>query len=266
MKNMDKDIYLKDYLVSRVISFGKEIPGYGRIYYRTNEDLVSSYQDMDFENKKVLSVLASSDQVYTARYLGATQVDSFDKNRLTLYYYYLRKWTIKYNNELYPDILGKNNNWLRSLLSKVKPKSTEEEKALMFFEKHIYDRTRLSELFYGDYIDTDKGKTLYSEADELSSTIDMPMKFVDFDMFTDTEIEDSYDILLISNILDWARGDKVKFMVARDNLYKLLKKDGIVLCSRLVDRSEFNINNERRIFDKNFEYIEQGRDYIYRKK
>ena len=36
---MEKDIYLKDYLVSRIISFGKEIPGYGKVYYRTNEDL-----------------------------------------------------------------------------------------------------------------------------------------------------------------------------------------------------------------------------------
>ena len=91
---MDKDIYLKDYLVSRVISFGKEIPGYGRVYYRTNEDLDTIYRDLDFHKKKVLSVLASSDQVFTARYLGAEQVDSFDKNRLTIYYYYLRKYDV----------------------------------------------------------------------------------------------------------------------------------------------------------------------------
>ena len=75
------DIYLKDYLVSRIISFGKEIPGYGRVYYRTNEDLDTIYRDLDFHKKKVLSVLASGDQVFTARYLGAEQVDSFDKNR-----------------------------------------------------------------------------------------------------------------------------------------------------------------------------------------
>ena len=66
---MDKDIYLKDYLVSRILSFGKEVPGYGRVYYRTNEDLVDMYRDIDFEGKKVHSVLASSDQVFTSRFL-----------------------------------------------------------------------------------------------------------------------------------------------------------------------------------------------------
>ena len=116
---MEKDIYLKDYLVSRIISFGKEIPGYGKVYYRTNEDLETIYKDLDLHKKKVLSVLASSDQVFTANYLGAEQVDSFDKNRLTLYYYYLRKWSIKYRRELHPKVL-KGNKWLKNLLELVK--------------------------------------------------------------------------------------------------------------------------------------------------
>ena len=40
--------------------------------------------------KEVLSVLASSDHVLTARYLEAKKVDAFDNNRFTLYYFYLR--------------------------------------------------------------------------------------------------------------------------------------------------------------------------------
>ena len=48
---MEKDIYLKDYLVSRIISFGKEIPGYGKVYYRTNEDLETIYKDLDLHKK-----------------------------------------------------------------------------------------------------------------------------------------------------------------------------------------------------------------------
>jgi hypothetical protein len=133
---MDKDIYLKDYLVSRILSFGKEVPGYGRVYYRTNEDLDTIYRDLDFYKKKVLSVLASSDQVFTARYLGASQVDSFDKNRLTIYYYYLRKWSIKYRNQLHPKVL-KGNNWLKKLLEVVKPTCEEEEKALQRGKRHV---------------------------------------------------------------------------------------------------------------------------------
>lgn len=262
---MDKDIYLKDYLVSRIISFGKEIPGYGRVYYRTNEDLDTIYRDLDFYKKKVLSVLASSDQVFTARYLGASQVDSFDKNRLTIYYYYLRKWSIKYRNQLHPKVL-KGNNWLKKLLEVVKPTCEEEEKALEFFKKHVSENTNFYNMFYEDHLDEEKGKTLYSKAVDLKSTIDMDMRFVDFDLFEETQVEDTYDIVLVSNILEWARGDKSKFTVARDNLSKILNPDGIVVCSNLINRSESTILSERSIFDENFICTEYAGGYVYHKK
>lgn len=262
---MDKDIYLKDYLVSRIISFGKEIPGYGRVYYRTNEDLDIIYRDLDFHKKKVLSVLASGDQVFTARYLGAEQVDSFDKNRLTIYYYYLRKWSIKYRNELHPKIL-KGNNWLKKLISCVKPECVDEEKALEFFKKHVSENTKFYNMFYEDHLDEEKGKTLYSKASELKSTIDMPMEFVDFDMFGENKIEDTYDIVLASNILEWARGDKGKFTIARDNLSKILNPNGLVVCSSLINRSESTVLSERRIFDEAFTCTEYSGGYVYNKK
>ena len=104
---MSKCNLLKDYLASRVVADNKvlESDEYGKMYYRTNEDLVEAYLDTDFQGKEVLSVLASSDQVFTARVLEAKTVDAFDKNRLTLYYFYLRLWTLKYEKELYPHIL-----------------------------------------------------------------------------------------------------------------------------------------------------------------
>ena len=263
---MEKDLYLKDYLVSRILSFGKEVPGYGRVYYRTNEDLDIIYRDLDFHKKKVLSVLASSDQVFTARYLGAETVDSFDKNRLTIYYYYLRKWSIKYREQLFPQVLGKNNNWLKKLLSCVKAESVEEEKALEFFKKHVKEGTAFYNMFYEDHLDDTKGRTLYSSASLLKPTIDKEMKFVDFDIFGENKVDDTYDIVLISNILEWARGDKEKFTIARDNLNKLLNRDGLVVCSSLINRSESTILSERRIFDENFTCREYSEGYVYHKK
>ena len=262
---MEKDIYLREYLVSRVYSFGKEVPGYSRVYYRTNEDLVEVYKDIDFEDKKVLSVLASSDQVFTARFLGAKEVDSFDKNRLTLYYYYLRKWAIKYRNELYPKVL-RGNNWLKRLLNSVKPECIDEEKALEFFKKHVKENTNFYNLFFEDHLDDEKGATFYSRASHIKDTIDMDMKFVDFDMFSENKIKDKYDIVLTSNILEWARGDKSKFMIAKENLSSILNKDGLVVCSSLVNRSKSTILAEREIFDSNFECMEYSTGYVYKKK
>ena len=265
MEDMKKDIYLKDYLVSRIISFGKDVPGYGRVYYRTNEDLSSMYRDIDFEGKRVLSVLASSDQVFTARFLGAQAVDSFDKNRLTLYYYYLRKWSIKYRNELYPKVF-RGNKWLKNLLDLVKVESEEEEKALNFFKKHVSENTNLYNLFYEDHLDEEKGSTLYSKASHIKDTIDMDMKFIDFDMFTESSVDDKYDIVLTSNILEWAREDKSKFMIAEENFSRMLNKDGLVVCSSLINRSKSAVLSEREIFDSNFECSEYSTGYIYRKK
>ena len=86
---MDKDIYLKDYLVSRIISFGKEIPGYGRVYYRTNEDLDTIYRDLDFHKKKVLSVFlaissyTSSGVLSDSSFNGSSAIPS---PRITIYF------------------------------------------------------------------------------------------------------------------------------------------------------------------------------------
>ncbi len=43
--------------------------------------------------------------------------------------------------------------------------------------------------------------------------------------------------MLISNILEWARGDKPKFRIVSENLSKLLNLNGNVVCSSLIDRS-----------------------------
>ena len=94
----------------------------------------------------------------------------------------------------------------------------------------------------------------------------MDMKFVDFDMFGESKVKGKYDIVLVSNILEWARGDKKSFTAAKDNLSSILNKDGLVVCSSLVNRSKSTILSEREIFDSNFECMEYSTGYVYKKK
>ena len=258
---MEKDIFLKDYLVSRVMSMGKVVDGYSRLYYKANEDLVDQCLDVDFYHKDVLSVLASSDQVLTARYLEANTVDAFDFNRLTIYYFYLRIWSLKYRNELYPLVLRGNNKWLATLLRLVKPSTEMEQKALEFFKKHVKEGTNFINLFY----EVDKqpiGRTLYTKPEELSDCLDSELSFHHLDLFKQFDLEKTYDILLISNILEWARGDKTKLQIAKDNLSRLLNKDGVVICSKLINQSNEVINQERDIFSDSFTYDEEHGLYI----
>ena len=144
---MEKDIYFKDYLASRVIMDDKIIAGYDKVYYQINEDISDVLLGEDFTDKDVLSVLASADQYFMFKALDAKKVDSFDFNRLTMYYYFLRKWSIKYNNDVYPDIFY-DDSYVENLLEKVEVSSDLEKKALDFFKRHVSNGSDFSKLFY----------------------------------------------------------------------------------------------------------------------
>ena len=259
---MLKGIYYKDYLVSRVLSQGKLVDGYDRVYYQTNEDLKEPLKNINFKGNDVLTVLASSDHVFTSRFLGARKTDAFDFNRLTIYYYYFRKWTIKYMQELLPDVW--NTKWIKDCLSKVKPESQMEALALEYYKNHVKDHTNFVNLFY-DMDAQPEGHTIYTHYSDLEPYVDEPLNFKHMNLFVPQEPDKTYDIAMVSNVFDWARGDEHKLKVARNNLYKLLNRDGIVICSNIVSR---DLKQEERIFEDGFEklVIPVSQSYIYVKK
>ena len=81
----------------------KYSPMYNKIYFNTNEDLASLFNNIDIENKDVLTVLGSGDQSFYCYENDANSVDIFDVNRLSIYYYYLRIWVIENLNTFYPN-------------------------------------------------------------------------------------------------------------------------------------------------------------------
>lgn len=265
---MEKDIYFKDYLVSRVIMDDKIIAGYDKVYYQINEDINDVLLGEDFTDKDVLSVLASADQYFMFKALDAKNVDSFDFNRLTMYYYFLRKWSIKYNNDVYPDIIY-DDSYVENLLEKVEVSSDLEKKALDFFKKHVSNGSNFSKLFY-DVDAQPYGNTLFQNVRQLKKIVDSDFTFYNMDLFRNNRdlITKKYDYLYISNILDWAREDSSKITIAKDNLLSLLKDNGKVICSRLVNRSKSGVLSEREIFDENFQLREfaDGKNYMYIKK
>lgn len=265
---MEKDIYFKDYLVSRVIMDDKIIAGYDKVYYQINEDINDVLLGEDFTDKDVLSVLASADQYFMFKALDAKNVDAFDFNRLTMYYYFLRKWSIKYNNDVYPDIIY-DDSYVENLLEKVEVSSDLEKKALDFFKRHVSNGSNFSKLFY-DVDAQPYGNTLFQNVRQLKKIVDSDFTFYNMDLFRNNRdlITKKYDYLYISNILDWAREDSSKITIAKDNLLSLLKDNGKVICSRLVNRSKSGVLSEREIFDENFQLHEfsDGKNYMYIKK
>ena len=76
----------------------------------------------------------------------------------------------------------------------------------------------------------------------------------------------TYDIIMISNILDWAHNDSERLKIAKDNLLGLLKNEGTVICSSLVRNSESSFETERDIFDDEFTYNGNPTGYTYTRK
>lgn len=237
---------------------------YGKLFFHTNEDFDRLFENIDFKEKNVLSVLSSADQMFMAYNLGANRVDVFDKNRLTLYYYYFRNWAIKYYGNVYPYMILYNDyKKMERLLNIVQVKSRQEKKALLFWKRLCKDKYLFSSLFIED-IDS----MPFEDCEELKKIIDKDIKFYNVDFFKKVRIKNKYDIIIFSNILEWSGESERKLTVARDNLNNLVNDNGLVICSELKYRMCQYKRDERRIFEENFSFREIGTrvGYIYEKK
>lgn len=244
-KNKYGDVKHDINVVLRLIK-DQDVPSnYSEIYDRTNEDLYSLYSKIDIKDKNVLSVLSSSDQIFMARYFEAKTIDSFDKNKLTLYYYYLRIWFIKYLSKYYPKLYNNDYEELNYLLNFVEVNSSIEKNALTFWKTLNEKKINFVSLFKLSYHPKDFSFVMNKD-------ICGDIIFNNFDFFDNINNDKTYDIIIFSNILDWAGEDNNKLKIARNNIYKLLNNNGIVLCSKFI----YNLNDFDRhmIFSSLFDY------------
>ena len=87
-----------------------------------------------------------------------------------------------------------------------------------------------------------------------------------FDLFEKQKAKKQYDIILLSNILDWARDDPKKVRMVAENLAKLTRKNGIVICSNLIYRMSDQLLREEETFSPYFEKESRKDSYIYLRK
>jgi hypothetical protein len=205
--------------------------------------------------------MGSCDQVFTFNYFGAN-VDSFDKNILSLYYYYLRRWNILYGEDVYPiDLINNSYFDLSMILNKVRPSTDEENTALHFWEKHINEKTDFSKLFF--HMDV-MGNTIFTEREDLLGTVKKEPNFINIDLFKPVIINKKYEIIYLSNIIEWSRNRKDILLVLRDNLDNLLDKNGIIICTNIANNND---EIEKLVFSEKFDVTEKNRfSYRYVKK
>lgn len=258
MSNVDFDIEMTGKLMN-----GISHPNYNKIYFSSNEDLKTIFSNFDFNNKNVLTVLGSGDQAFHFYNKGANQVDLFDINKLTIYYYYLRKWVINYYGTYYPNVLV-NNNYFIELFSSVKPCCDLESDALIYWKKYFieYDYGYCLEMFsFSNSLveENNKIEDLSVVKEKLNNSLS---NIYNTDISKENIIKKHYDVIYTSNISEWLYSNEgifvpyneSSFVTYRDNLYDLLNNNGIVIMSNYGKYGA--TYPELRIFKEKFEYME----------
>ena len=209
------------------------------IYKGTNENLKEILKKYNVKNKDVLTVLSSTDQALSCYYEGARTIDTFDRSYLTLYYYYLRKWLILYQNELYPSykflsFTGNGDIALYRLVCNVKAESDKEKEAQIFWKKFMeFNDYRSNFLFEDRYCI--EAKPFNNNIEKIKGFFDKDIVFYNIDITNPVKIEKKYDVVLLSNMLEYKEVEETRNIV-RINLENLLKDNGITICTYKIKK------------------------------
>ena len=220
---------------------------YDRIYNSSNDSYRSIISNFDIKDKKVLSVLGSGDQAFHLYKSGAKIVDVFDINKLTIYYYFLRIWIIKYLGRAYPPY-DFDNQYIINLLGHVSPTSQLEQNAYNYWSMYVktYDSECNYKLFNHFLI---SNSVFNQDVSDIREKISVDFNFYNIDISKKVAVDQKYDVIYTSNIAEFIHGVN-SFKVYRDNLDNLLNKDGVILSSRVmrVDASK----DEKKVMSKTF--------------
>ena len=227
---------------------------YGKIFFSSNEELDKLFKNFDVEGKEVLTVLSSSDQLFHSIDRGSIKIDTFDRNPYTKYYYYLRRWSIIYNESYYiSDDLFKKHFPIIDILCRVQPQNEDEEDAYCFWRKYIKTMFPFENdgLFYHNTV-KNYVKDIKSLKDKLE--IIYPT-FYNIDIYEEVDIPKKYDVIITSNMFEYVRTREDKIKIGRDNLKKLLKDDGKIIASHMI----YSVDD--RFFDRELNIYSS--DFIY---
>lgn len=242
------DLIRNDYLAE---SFDK-------IYFSSNENLKGICSNFNFYGKNILTVLSSGDQAFHLYNSGAQNIDFFDMNKFTLYYYYLRVWIIKYKREFYPPV-SINNAYIIDILRLVEKNEDINTEAYNFwynFVKYYSDEPNAITTMF-------KEKPIFSNnIDDLDQIIESVscdnVAFYNYDIAGEKKINKKYDVVYISNIPQWCYH---RLEILTSNLIDLVNENGIIIRANLRHGpGEY----EKRIFRKKFIFTELSSIYSKR--
>lgn len=224
---------------------------YSQFYFRTNENIKMSLEDIDFNKERTLSVMASGDQVFNLIYLGAEQIDTFDINLLSYYVFELRRAIfLAYSYEksqkiekMFSDDCS-NSQKLFEILNTLKLFMSPE--AYLYFKSVLKYNIRLSNSVdrnrnFFQYMIREawiyRGTNLYDESKSyfrrFQNNLELAkvsFKNCDIAQLPDF-LEGEYGLMYLSNIVSYFASEygMKKFMDLMMKLYPHLCYDGVII-------------------------------------
>ena len=224
------------------------------MYVFTTENLVDYINKLKPENKSILTVTGSGDQLINLSLLGAKKIDNFDINQnayfitqlklsalQTLSYEeFLNFFCLYENQELkntgliaYQKSIGENNLAFDfKTYLKIKPYLDDTSAFFwnLIYEEFQFDGKSLasSKLFFegikstaiknNEYL---QSKEKYSQACELIK--DVEIKFMECNLLDVHTLQSTYDIMLFSNVYDYLTDDWYS-IISADNFVKYVEE------------------------------------------
>jgi len=187
-----------------------------KVYPFTNENLTSYKELYKFDNAKVLSVLGSGDQYFSSLLFGAKEIEVYDCNFLAWDFFILKYYGIMILNyeEFYDYFVVKRLDdfkYFNRLLPYLPIETTNR------LNKNLQQYRKLSSLLYLDliqdkyyngslipYFDKDK----YYQLQTIITKQKLPNFYLSHIQHLPLVVgQQSYDIILTSNIYDWMYAD-----------------------------------------------------------
>jgi len=238
MGSFDDNLYKASSICDGMFYFSSE---FSKMYTFTTENISGYINHFDFNNKSLLTVGSSGDQVLNAFYSGARDITLFDINEYAKYYVYLKiaailslsyKEFILFFFKRNVDSYGENKcMFSKVLFNKIKDNlRIFDYESYLFFDElfSLYEKNKIRERLFDDDEDRTlviKGFNSYLKDEEsynkLKSFIKkITFKYVNGNIFEDN-IYDKFDNIFLSNLCTVTGLKELK------NLLEKLDKDNL---------------------------------------
>lgn len=210
------------------------------IYGTATEEIDHFMPVLNVENKKVLTVAGSGDQILSCALYGAQSVDAFDINPFQLYYSRLKVAAMKalnvdeYNKYFYNN--GFYHIYSKELYSKIRDYLDNDTRA--FFDS-LYKNgfeAKYDEFIVNSHMD-EKFSIIpsFTKEDNYDKAKDnlekMKIKYISADLMKiNWKTKEIYDVIMLSNIYKWLNEKQRRTFLefAKKKLGRLLSDDGII--------------------------------------